>query len=91
MGIARGMLNGAEGILGSKDSKKYVPPTTLYISRGTENYISNALDSQVCTKRRTKLSIENTAACEKEDVDRVISKVFKRCYRDTAPFPTTPK
>lgn len=46
---------------------------------------------KVCVKRRAKLSIENTSACAGQDVSQVIGSVFKRCYADTAPFPTTPR
>ena len=46
---------------------------------------------RACVKRRAKLSIELTGACAGEDVDFVIGSVFKRCYKDAAPFPALPK
>lgn len=46
---------------------------------------------KACVKRRAKLSIQMTPACANEDVDYVIGSVFKRCYRDTEPFPSVPK
>lgn len=45
-----------------------------------------------CVQRRAAISIRGFEACSGDKKpEQVIASVFRRCYRDTAPFPGTPE
>jgi inner membrane protease ATP23 len=44
-----------------------------------------------CVHRRAALSIRDAPACHGLAPEQVVGSVFRRCYRDTAPFPGVPE